>query len=107
MTVLALMGGPLDGVYLPANPDMDTLPTQVYVYSPECRGWSLYMSEEYSDEDDPPAKPTTDVYCLRRGAVNMMTSAPREADRYDLVFVRPLTPQEVVHIEKLGKRHGM
>ena len=101
--VIALMGGPLDGVYLPVNPEMPGVPTQLYIYAAEAGAWSAYENNE-SYEGGPPA---ADVYSLRRGAVNMMTSYPRGAELYRLFYVRPLTALEVAEIQKIGRKRGL
>lgn len=100
--VIALIGGPLDGVYLPANPEMPGVPTQLFIYAAEAGSWSLYVNEEAASD-----APACDVYSLRRGAVNMMGTCPPDAELYRLEYVRPLTKPEVAQIERLGKRHGL
>jgi len=100
--VIALIGGPLDGVYLPANPEMPGIPTQLFIYAAEAGAWSLYVNDDASAD-----APACDVYALRRGALNMMGTCPPEAELYRLDYIRPLTQTEVAQIERLGERHGL
>jgi len=100
--VIALIGGPLDGIYMPANPQMPGVPTQLFIFAEEAGAWSLYANNDASSD-----APAVDVYSLRRGAVNLMTSCPRDAELYRLEYVRPLTEPEVVEIKKMGRGRGL
>ena len=100
--VIALIGGPLDGVYLPANPEMPGVPTQLFIYAAEAGSWSLYVNNDAGED-----APAVDVYSLRRGAVNMMGTCPPDAELYRLDYVRPLTQPEVAQIKKMGRERGL
>jgi hypothetical protein len=100
--VITLIGGPLDGIYIPVKPEMPGVPTQLYIYADEAGAWSLYANDEAS-----PETPAVDVYSLCRGAVNLMAHKPRDAELYHLDYVRPLTAPEVAEIRKIGRNHGL
>lgn len=100
--VISLIGGPLDGIYIPANPEMPGVPTQLFIYAAEAGSWSLYENKDAAAET-----PALDVYSLRRGAINMMGTPPPDAELYTLDYVRPLTAPEVAQIKNIGRKHGL
>ena len=95
--VIALVGGPLDGVFIPAHSD---LPTQVIVNARPGRAWSVY---EWPAED---GIPVVDVYVLRVEALARMTTRPKTQYR-EFYYSRSLTPPEVLKIKQIGRKHGL
>ena len=99
---ITLIGGPLDGIYMPVNPEMPSVPTQLFIFAAEVGGWSLYANNDAASD-----APVVDVYSLRRGAVSQMSSCPPDVELYRLEYVRPLTPPEVAQIKRMGKERGL
>lgn len=99
---IELIGGPLDGIYMPVNPEMPGVPSRLFIFAAEARGWSLYENHDAQEDTA-----TTDVYCLRQGAIGMMVNPPPDPELYRLDYVRPLTVAEVAEIQRMGKRHGL
>jgi len=99
---ITLVGGPLDGIFIPANPEMPGVPTELYINDEEAPSWSHYANSKAGGE--PPA---LDVYSLRKGAVRRLTSPPPDAELCRLNYVRALSPQEVAQIKSIGRKHGL
>jgi hypothetical protein len=94
--MLGLVGGPLDGVCLPLSPNVDTSPTQLYVYYPDICCWSAYESDRGEG-----GAATIDVYRIKRGKA-VYTKIPTEVVSFRLNFTRILSKAESQHVEKLG-----
>lgn len=99
---ITLMGGPLDGIYIPANPEMPGVPAELYINDEEVPSWSYYRNSQAGGD-----APALDVYSLRRGAVRRMTSPPPDAELCRLNYVRALSSQEVAQIKSIGRKHGL
>lgn len=93
-TLLSLLGGPLDGIFLPLVAQANTLPGQLFVYYPEMSTWLVYRNREIAES-------VIDVYRLRRGGAPMV-SKPKDVDVASMAYVRTLTPIEAQLVEKFG-----
>lgn len=99
--VLALIGGPLDGVYIPVNSQTNEPPSELFVHCPEFGTWSVYRNENVG------GVASCDVYVLRRGALVPLAVTPRNKEIFKLDYTRPLSPEEVVEVERIGRSHGL
>ena len=96
---LYLVGGPLDGMYMPANPKHDGVPSKIAIYAAEC-GWHAYLNPN----DGGTLK--IDVYKIMWKSDNSFTRKPSNVQVYELHYDSALSPMQAQQIERLVRRHG-
>lgn len=96
---LYLIGGPLDGMYMPANPRHEGMPSKIAIYAKEC-GWHAYTNPN----DGGTLK--IDVYKIMQKGDNSFTRKPSNARIHELHYDSVLSPIQAQQIERLVRRRG-
>lgn len=97
--VLQLIGGPLDGLFLPTTPDSKTLPHRLIIYSPSTAAWSCYT--------DPKRRSgPVDCYKIRAGAM-LITSSPPGMTVANMHYAGPLSPEAAQSMENMARNRRL
>jgi len=91
---LYLIGGPLDGMYMPANPKLRGFPSEIAIYARQC-GWVGYH--------DPEAGGTAkvDVYKIVQQRQDSFTRAPKGAVLHEMHYSGVLPQDQAQKIERM------
>lgn len=90
--VLKMLGGPLDGAYLPVQ--RDPPPTHLAVYVPENKSWVTY----HDHRDD--RKMAVDVYKIRATSI-LPTRPPPDTKPIGMCYDGVMSPEDMLAVEQL------
>ena len=91
---LYLIGGPLDGMYMPANPKLKGAPSEIAIFARQC-GWHAYH--------DPQGGGTAkvDVYKILSQRQDSFMRAPKGADLHEMHYTGALPQDQAQKIERM------
>ena len=95
---LSLLGGGLDGIYLPVHPRYEQPPTHLAIWNPLQQGWLRYTDPEAGGVGD------FDVYKFVPGAA-MPIHRPREGKIFVLVYDGMCSTGQQREIERMERQH--
>ena len=93
---MQMIGGPIDGAYLPVQPSCEQPPTQLAVWCPEIKGWCAYIDRAAG------GVAIVDVYKLCDG-IKLPTMCPPDTDAVSLHYNGQLSKEEMAEITRLQK----
>ena len=93
--VLQLMGGPLDGLFLPVTPGAATPPRQLIIFSPLNTTWSNYVDRKRRVG-------ATDVYKIKGGA-KLPIYKPTGYKAVDMHYLGAMSAEAAKTIEDMAR----
>lgn len=95
---LQLVGGGLDGCFLPVHPRYTTAPTNLLIYNPEQGHWLSYEGGEADSQR------IVDVYKIPDGVPAPSVRPVQPAEVFRLAFVGQVPPTQAKEIERLTQQ---
>jgi len=91
---LYLIGGPLDGIFMPANPRLEGMPTEIIIWDRSC-GWHCYQDAEGG------GLAKVDVYKIVSQGNTSFMRAPKGARLHEMNYVGAVPLDKAKEIERL------
>lgn len=96
--ILQLVGGGLDGCFLPVHPRYVTAPTNLFIYNPEQGYWLSYVANWKSSDV------VVDVYKIPDGVAAPSARPQQPAEIFRLDFVELVPPEHAQEIERMTRQ---
>jgi hypothetical protein len=93
--MLLLMGGPLDGVYVPLTAEAKTSPSQLIAYSPSNATWTNYINVKRRTG-------AIDV-CKIRSDVDLLAERPRGFRIVKMYYAGDASPETAKIVENMAR----
>lgn len=96
---IALIGGPLDGVYIPMLPPYTAPASGACVWSPPTNSWIIYELENSG------GVASMDCYKLKAISASCLV-LPEGASACRMLYQRPANKSEIAQVERNARRQG-
>lgn len=98
MRFITLLGGGLDGGYLPVHPRYTEPPTHLAVFNPDQRGWLRYVDPNAGGVG------SFDVFKIPQGVSLPMSCPEHHAKVFQFVYDGMLETHEAKEIERISRK---